>query len=193
MKALNHFVVRVDKVFNDTMEVGDKSIYLDNKWNEFEHRICHGVIVSPPTRHDTGAKAGDTLFFHHHVTTTDNLRIYDNMYVASYGGWKPHAIAYRRKKDGEIVMLGNWIFVEPAEIDKTDQVTGSGIVTQLSHNIKDRDVAKVMVPTDYMKEQGVESGDIVGFSADADYKMVLDDGSVVYRMVEDNIMYVEEN
>ena len=43
-----------------------------------------------------------------------------------------------------------------------------------------------------MKEQGVESGDIVGFSADADYKMVLDDGSVVYRMVEDNIMYVEE-
>ena len=30
MKALNHFVVRVDKVFNDTMEVGEKSIYLDS-------------------------------------------------------------------------------------------------------------------------------------------------------------------
>ena len=131
------------------------------------------------------------LFFHHHVTTTDNLRIYDNM-CRQLRRVKPHAIAYRRKKDGEIVMLGNWIFVEPAEVDKTDQVTESGIVTELGHNIKDRDVAKVMVPTDYMKERGVKSGDIVGFSADADYKMVLDDGSVVYRMVEDNIMYVEE-
>lgn len=192
MKALNHFVVRVKKPFVDTLELGEETIYLDSKWNEFENRICYGEIVSPPTRHNTGAKRGDTLFFHHHVTTTDNLKIYDNMYVASYGGWKPHAIAYRRKKDGEIVMLGNWIFVEPAEVDKTDRVTDSGIVVELGINVKDRDVAKVLVPTEYMREQGVSAGDIVGFTADADYKMVLDDGSIVYRMTEDNVLYVEE-
>jgi len=192
MKALNHFVVKVDKPFNDTVELGDKSIYLDSKWNEFENRICYGEIESPPSRHNTGAKKGDTLFFHHHVTTTDNLRIYDNLYVASYGGWKPHAIAYRRKSDGEIVMLGNWIFVEPSKVKKEDSVTESGIVKQLGINVKDRDVAKVIAPTEYMIEQGVKAGDIVGFTKDADYKMTLDDGSVVYRMAEDNLLYVEE-
>lgn len=193
MKPLNHFVVKVEKRFNDTMEVGDKSIYLDSKWNEFEHRICYGEIESTPSRHSTGAKKGDTLFFHHHVTTTDHHKIDEDLYLASVGGWRPHAIAYRRKSDGEIVMLGAWLFVEPTEVSKEDSVSDSGIVTQLGINVKDRDVAKVIAPTPYLAEQGVKSGDIVGFSSDADYKMTLDDGSVVYRMMEDNLLYVEES
>lgn len=192
MKALNHFVVRVDKKFNDEMKVGDKSMYLDPKWDEFGHRICYGEIVSSPSRHKTGAKPGDTLFFHHHVTTTDALHVYDNMYVASYGGWRPHAIAFRRKSDGEIVMLGRWVFVKPTEVDKSDKVTDGGIVKELGIHVKDRNVAIMINPTEFLAEQGVETGDVVGFDKDADYKMKLDDGTIVYRMQEDHLMYVEK-
>jgi len=192
MKSLNDFIVRVEKAFNDTLNLGDKEIYLDSKWNEFENRICYGEIVCAPSRLDTGAKPGDTLFFHHHVTTTEYYKLDEDLYVSSFGSFRPNSIAYRRKEDNEIVMLGNWLFVEPWEVDKTDKVTDSGIITQLGINVKDRDVAKVVTPTSYLKEQGVVKGSIVGFSADADYKMILDDGSVVYRMTEDHLLYVEE-
>jgi hypothetical protein len=193
MKSLNHFLVKVEKRFNDTLDVAGKDIYLDSKWNEFENRICFGEIVSTPLRHDTGAKEGDTLFFHHHVTTTDTYLMDTDVYMSTYGEFRPNSIAYRRKEDGEIVMLGDWLFVQPHEVEKVDSVTSTGIVTELGINVKDRDVAKVVSPTSHLISQGVKGGDIVGFSKDADYKMTLDDGSVVYRMTEDHLLYVEES
>ena len=193
MKSLNHFIVKVEKRFNDTLDVNGQEIYLDSKWNEFEHRICYGEIASAPIRHNTGAKEGDTLFFHHHVTTTDHFKVDEGLYLSTYQEYRPHSIAYRRKEDGEIVMLGDWLFVEPAEVEKVDKVTDSGIVTELGINVKDRDVATVVAPTEYLKVQGVKAGDRVGFSKDADYKMKLDDGSIVFRMTEDHLLYVEES
>ena len=41
-----------------------------------------------------------------------------------------------------------------------------------------------------MIKEGVVKGDVVGFLKDRDYKMVLDDSSVVYRMMADDIPYV---
>lgn len=56
MKALHHFIVRVPKRFEDTIEVGGQELYLDSKWNEFENRIAYGEIVSVPLRYGSDAK-----------------------------------------------------------------------------------------------------------------------------------------
>ena len=48
------------------------------------------------------------------------------------------------------------------------------------------------MPHDYLKAQGVEVGDVVGFDRDSDYKMKLDDESIVYRMRLDDISYVKK-
>ncbi len=191
MKSLNHFFVKVEKRFNDTLNVAGKDIYLESKFDEFENRICFGEIVSAPLRHATGAKEGDTLFFHHHVTTTKDLSIGDDTYIARYSTGRGDAIAYRCKDTGEISMLGHWIFVVPTE-ESQDVVTESGLVSRLAIHNKNENLAKMFKPSDYLSQQGVTEGSIVCFTKDADYKMTLDDGSVVFRMTEDNLNYVKD-
>lgn len=84
MNALNHFIVNVPKTHEDTIKLGDTEIFLESKFNEFDHRISHGEIVSVPMRYDTGAKPGDTLIFHHHVTMNKALSLGDSNHVAMY-------------------------------------------------------------------------------------------------------------
>ena len=193
MNALNHFIVHVPKKHEDTVKVGDKDIFLDPKFNEFEHRISYGEIVSAPSKYDTGAKPGDTLIFQHHVTTNKSLSIGDNNHVAMYDAENGHlsqCIAYRSKKTGELKMLCDWLFVEPVEEEQED-TEHNGIVTELESFKKARDVARVYMPHPELEEQGVRVGDVVGFDKHADYKIKLDNGDIVYRMRVSNISYVE--
>ena len=52
--------------------------------------------------------------------------------------------------------------------------------------------ARIVTPSQYMIEQGVKKGDVVGFLPDRDYKMKVDDGSIVYRMTDDDVLYVRK-
>ena len=59
--------------------------------------------------------------------------------------------------------------------------------------MKERDEreAVVFMPHKQLMKQGVKVGDVVGFDKDSDYKMKLDDESIVYRMRLDDISYVK--
>lgn len=195
MKPLNHFVVSVEKRFKDTVKLGEQEIFLDSKFNEFEHRIAYGEIVATPIKHDTGAKEGDTLFFHHHVIMNTNLSLGDGKYVCMYGT-EPHdvkhAIAYRSKDDGSLHMLADWIFVEPIEADAGEILSDSGLVLETAQKRIRKDVARVIEPDEELIRNGVKAGDVVGFDRASDYQITLDDGSIVYRMRSEDISYVEE-
>ena len=191
MKALKHFFVEVPEKTTGTITVGGKEIFLDTRFNEFEHRVCHGRVVSTPHLVKTGVKKGDTLFFHHHVTISDNLRVDDGIYMAVLdldNTRGSHAIAYRDSK-GELHMLADWVFLEPIEEEEDEEVTDAGIIV-VSLEEKKEVEARIVTPSQYMIEQGVKKGDIVGFLPDRDYKMKLDDDSIVYRMTDDDVLYV---
>jgi co-chaperonin GroES (HSP10) len=191
MKVLRHFVVEVPKKHNDTLKVGGQEIYIDTRFNEFEHRVCHGVVVSSPHLFETGVKEGDTLFFHHHVTQNTTLSLGDDKYIVVYDQDNPrasHAIAYRGT-DGELGMLSEWVFVQPPEKEE-EEVTKSGIVVDLKTKEEDDKTAVVFMPHPELIKQGVEIGDVVGFDLGSDYKMKLDDDSIVYRMRLDDLSYV---
>jgi len=196
MKSLRHFIVKVEKRFNDTINIGDKEFYLDPKFNEFEHRIAYGEIVSPPLNFDTGAKIGDTLFFHHHVIMAAPLSIGNGMYICEYDEKNPHtpdhAIAYRSKESKKLKMLNDWVFVEPVFGDGGDVKTDSGIIVEVSKEKVRANVARVMVTNKDIEWMGVKPGDIVGFDKNSDYKIKLDDGTIAYRMRADDLSYVEE-
>ncbi|MDG1949214.1 MAG: hypothetical protein P8J32_00115 [bacterium] len=192
MKALNHFFVKVPKKTDDTIKLGETKIFLDTRFNEFDHRICCGEILSPPTKVDTGAQVGDTLFFHHLVTVSEHLEIEEDVYLAVLDTKNPrgsHAIAYRDSK-GEVHMLADWVFLEPLEQDTGEEVTESGIIFTI--NKKEKDEARVVSPCKSLKREGVKAGDVVGYLKDRDYKMKLDDESIVYRMTAEDITYVKE-
>ena len=130
MKSLKHFFVEVPEKTTGTITVGDKELFLDTRFNEFEHRVCYGRVVSVPRLVKTGVKKGDTLFFHHHVTKSDNLRIDDGIYMAVLDLENPrgsHAIAYRDSK-GELHMLADWVFLEPLEEEEEEEVTDTGVI-----------------------------------------------------------------
>ena len=191
MKSLRHFFVEVPEKTTGTITVGGKELYIDTRFNEFEHRVCHGKVLSAPNSFETGVKKGDTLFFHHHVTISDNLRIDDGVYMAvlNYSNHRgSHAIAYRNS-DGELRMLADWVFLEPVESSNEEEVTEGGVII-VSHEEKKEAEARVVTPSKRMLEQGVKKGDVVGFLPDRDYKMTLDDDSIVYRMTDDDILYV---
>jgi len=196
MKALRHFIVNVPSKTRDTVKLGDQEIFLDTRFNEFDHRICHGTVVSSPVVCDTGVKEGDTLFFHHHVTQNKSLALGDDNYIVIYDENEPrqsHAIAYR-DKNSELHMLSKWLFVQPRlELEDEDEVTESGIIIQLKQNKKEDRTAMVFMPNKELEEQGVKPGDIIGFDKDSDYKMKLDDDSIVFRMRVDDISYVLPN
>jgi co-chaperonin GroES (HSP10) len=193
MKALRHFIVNVPSKTNDTIKLGDKEIFLDTRFDEFNHRICYGLVMSAPHVIETGVKEGDLLFFHHHVTQNKTLSLGDDNYLVVYDEENPrgsHAIAYR-DSEGELHMLSEWVFVQPIEDETEEEVTSSGIIIDIKVKERDDREAIVFMPHKELARQGVKVGDVVGFDRDSDYKMKLDDDTVVYRMRLDDISYVK--
>jgi co-chaperonin GroES (HSP10) len=86
-------------------------------------------------------------------------------------------------------MLADWVFLEPLEEEGDEEVTDAGIVVVSLEEKKELE-ARIVTPSQYMVEQGVKKGDVVGFLPDRDYKMKLDDDSIVYRMTDDDVLYV---
>ena len=194
MNPLNHFIISLPKKHKDSLKVGGREIFLDSKFHEFEHRISHAKIIGVPIKHDTGAEVGDTLFFHHHVAMSEMYALGDGKFWVQYNPTETmasHAISYRSKKTGKLNMLGGWVFVDPIVIEEKEEVTDSGIILSINVAPTDESRAVVLIPNEALVREGVNTGDVVGFSKNSDYKMTLDDDSVVFRMRYESLVYVE--
>ncbi len=194
MKALYHFVIRLEKTHHDTIELDNGTeLYVDPKWQEFERRMTYGEVVSVPAKYETDVEPGDTLFFHHHVIMSDALHIDYNGEDRYIVGYDPvntlacHAIAYRKKDSGELRMLADWVFLQPLEEEKKDDSAIEIVKLEKEPTVK----AKVFCCPENMITQGVEPGDVVGFLPGRDYRIKLDNDEVVYRMRSEEMMYVE--
>jgi co-chaperonin GroES (HSP10) len=189
MKAIYDFFVRLPKAFNDEVEVGDTTIYLDPKWNEFENRKMEAEIVAVPLKYDTGAEVGDTLYFHHHVLIAGNgtrQRVQDDIYYVKYNpnnSQSTQAYAYKNK-DGDVQLLSEWIFLDP-EDQPDEEVTESGIITELKKPDFNQ-FGYVIYDSPAVKELGLNAGDKVMIMKNADYRMKVD-GKEVYRTHIDHI------
>jgi co-chaperonin GroES (HSP10) len=189
MKAIYDFFVRLPKAFNDEVEVGDTTIYIDPKWNEFENRKMEAEIVAVPLKYDTGAEVGDTLYFHHHVLIAGNgkrQRVQDDIYYVKFNpdnSQSTQAYAYKNK-DGDVQLLSEWIFLDP-EDQPDEEVTESGIITELKKPDFNQ-FGYVIYDSPAVKELGLNAGDKVMIMKHADYRMKVD-GKEVYRTHIDHI------
>lgn len=187
MKPLHHFIVELPKKFKDTIEVGGKTLYLASKFDEFNNRMTSGEIVAVPECVQTGAKPGDTIYFHHHVVMNPGLEIEKGRFIVMYdpsGAYSNHAIAYKNE-DG-IHMLGDWVFLR--EI-KEQEVKSDTIIIVQEDKRQNRGVLAYDHPA--LLEMGVKAGDVVGYGDKADYEMQVD-GEMMLRMLLHEILYVEE-
>lgn len=191
MKSVDKFIVHLPKKVKDTIKLGDTEIYMETKFNEFEHRYNYATIVATPSKYEMDAKEGDILYFHHHIVVEASHFIGDDHYFVSYdpeGGYGSQSYAYER--DGVITMFADWIFVTAEEQEKEEK-TESGLFVPKAKQMPSE--GNVLIANQELESWGVKVGDRVGFTKNSDYLMQLNDGRKVWRMRNTDLNYVKEN
>jgi hypothetical protein len=193
MNMLHYFVVKLDKRIQDEIDFNGGKIYLDTKFNEFEHRVCHGEVVATPKKYDTPVQVGDTLYFHHLVVINGGMPFEgrEGEYLVSYDPAHVincHAFAYTPSGCSEIIGLSHWSCLEPCEVPETKQ---SGI-EEVSLSSPDPDSGKVHYVTERLAELGLSEGDVVVFQSNRRYDFKTASGDKMYRMRTSDLLYVQE-
>tara|TARA_R100001224_G_scaffold112127_2_gene93844 strand:- start:652 stop:1242 length:591 start_codon:yes stop_codon:yes gene_type:complete len=195
MKTLDLFVVELDKQTKDTIKTDSGlELYIDSKWNEFEHRVTEGPVVSSPLKHKTGVKKGDTLYFHHLVVMNEGqvLTGHEKHYLVRYDSRQTinnQAIAYKSAKSGHIYPLAGWALLEPVEQDEEPGTTSDVIEIVKLEQPKVRK-ARVAFDAPWLEELGVGIGDVVGIKKNRDYEITIDENKY-FRVRAEDILYKE--
>ena len=193
MKTLDLFVVELEKQIKDTITTKEGlTLYIDSRFNEFEHRVTEGPVVSAPLKHDTGVESGDTLYFHHLVVLNEGqvLTGEENHYLVRYDPdhtINNQAIAHKNK-DGEIKPLAGWTLLEAVEQEELKTKSDVIEVVELKKKLPTK--GRVAFTAPWIEEIGLEVGDVVGFKENRDYRITID-GKEYYRTRLDDLLYVE--
>lgn len=195
MKTLDLFVVELEKQINDTIVTdGGLELFVDNKFNEFQHRVTEGPVVASPLRHDTGVKEGDTLYFHHLVVMNEGqvLTGHEKHYLVRYDPVNTvnnQAIAYKCQDSGEVQPLAGWTLLEP--VGEPEPGVQSDLIEVVKLVESPVRTARVPFDCDATKELGIKKGDVVGLKKNRDYEIKID-GKTYFRVRAEDILYVEE-
>ena len=193
MKTFDLFVVELEKLTNDTITTDSGlELYVDTKYNEFEHRVTEGPVVAVPFKYDTGVSVGDTLYFHHLVVMNEGqpLTGEDDHYLVRYTPEHTvnnQAIAYKNK-EGEISPLGGWVLLTPVEEDAPTQDSSIEVVSFSTPTVTK---GRLAFSTKETQDLSIKEGDVVGFPVNRDYSIVID-GQEYYRVRNEDLLYVEE-
>ncbi len=195
MKTLDLFVVELEKQVNDKIVTdAGLELFVDSKWNEFEHRVTEGPVIASPMRHDTGVREGDTLYFHHLVVLNEGqvLTGHDKHYLVRYDPVNTvnnQAIAYKCQDTGSIQPLAGWTLLEPVEeAEPGDQSDLIEVVKLVESPVR---TARVPFDCSATEELGIEKGDVVGLKKNRDYEIKIE-GKTYFRVRAEDILYVEK-
>ena len=194
MKTLDLFVVELEKQLNDTMTTeSGLELYVDTRFNEFEHRVTEGPVVSPPIKHNTGVEPGDTVYFHHLVVLNEGQALtgHKNHYLVRYDPdhtINNQAIGYKSSKSGHIHPLAGWALLEPVEQEELKTKSDVIEVVELKKALPTK--GRVAFEAPWLEELGLKEGDVVGFKQNRDYRIKIDDKEY-YRTRKEDLLYVE--
>lgn len=185
MRPLYDFIVHVPKLFGDTLEVAGIELIKDTRWDDFKGRVSYGTIKALPVKADLpeSVKIGDTLVFHHHVNQQpEKYGLGEDNYLVAWHPTEINGQAYMViHEDESVTVLGDWIILEATE-DKEVEVVSDGGLFLGTELVEAKQEAVVLHPSAGTEELGLEVGDLVMYSKNADYRITLPDGSQVFRM-----------
>jgi len=190
MNLLHYFVVKLPKRFNDEVEVGDQTLYIETKFNEFEHRVNEGEVLHTPLKYDTPVQPGDTLYFHHNVVINGGMPFadYKDCYLVSFDpkvAVNSHAYAYRPQGTEELLPMQGWSVLRPALEEEVQE----SIIETVELKQKPRTTGVVAAPSDDLSDLGIKVGDTVGFKQNRDYTFKVD-GEEYFRTRTQDLLYV---
>ena len=192
MKSPLNFIVKIDSTTNDKMKTDSGlELYIDTRFNEFDHRTTEGEVLAVPEKRDTPVEVGDTLYFHHHVVLNGGMPIseLDKWYMVIYN---PHnaaynqAIAYKSKNTGKVNSIKGWCLLEPDQEDREGSVESEIEVVKLKETPVTTGV--VSFPSKELNDLGVSDGDVVGFKKNRDYRIKINEKEY-YRVAVTELLY----
>lgn len=187
MNCLDKFIINIPKKVQDTKKIGDVEIYIETKFNEFEHRVPYGEVLSVPLKYKTPVKVGDLLYVHHHVTMDESNSLEKEEFMVRYhpdGGFSTQCYAY--KNENGLHVLTNWVLVEP--VNQPNQLKSEILELVRFDKVPNR-YGRIYCDSEALAELGVKKGDIVFFAENADYEMDFD-GKKLWRMNTDHLLAV---
>lgn len=179
----NNFLVQVDSQFQKPNIPGFD--FIDTDFNPKALATKIGRIYALPIyvgeeyKYDVKLKEGDLVVFNH-IVCDDKNKIENNIFLCAYYN------IYAKIDDGKIIPLEDTIFCE--------KIIDSGIEIgcfKVEGKVSDK-YAKVFEVSAYMKKQGIQSGDIIFFTKNADYEIVVG-GKELLKMHQRNIIGIERN
>lgn len=178
----NNFLVEVDSQF---VQPAIKGFFLDTDFNPRllatkVGKIHSGSVrIDAPNKYDVPLNIGDNVVFGHNVCQKNN-KVSENVFRCPY-----HAIF--AKIDGDTLLpVEEIIFCEPIR-EESFSIGGFEINGSISKN-----TAKIYAMSKSAKDSGLQSGDVVFFTKDADYAVnVL--GRDLYMMRLRNIIGIERD
>ena len=190
MNLLYYFVVKLPKLTNDEMQLGDQKIYLETKFDEFAHRVNEGEVVHTPLKFDTPVQPGDTLYFHHNVVVNGGMPFadYKDHYVVSFDpevAVNSHAYAYRPQGTTDVHPLEGWSILAPVFEEEVEHA----LFDLKAVDRPARTEGEVYADSDALRELGVSKGDVVGFRKNMDYVFKID-GEEYFRTRTQDLLYV---
>ncbi len=193
MQSLREFIVYLPKLVNDTMTLsGGLELYVDTKFNEFEHRVNEGEVISVPHKFKTDVKPGDTLYFHHLVVINDGQELtgLKHHYLVKFDpklAVNNQAIGYKSKETGVFHPLNGWSVLAP-HVEEKKKLSEVIEVVEFEEPPVTKGV--VAFDSDELAAINVKKGDVVGFKKNHDYRFKID-GLEYYRTRVEDLMYVQ--
>tara|TARA_R100001163_G_C5068160_1_gene208012 strand:+ start:4432 stop:5082 length:651 start_codon:yes stop_codon:yes gene_type:complete len=206
------FLVKVDKAYDDTVEVNGVELSLDIKWDPYKFARQYGVVQETPGWLPKGlkfdVKKGDKIYFHHLVTGSVGAVTVDQKFESESAQdfksqnlitwideeniYKVHwQQIYARVRKGKLKMLHHWNFVKQKTEDEESIKTKSGIF--IKPEVEDITLhGNILHMNEWMKEQGVKVGDEIVFSENSEYEMTIE-GEKMLRMRNEDILGLIEN
>lgn len=189
MKATLYFLVEVDKAYNnyETLSNGIE-IMVNNTIESVENINRVGKILSAPK--GTKASAGDMVLFHHNICRElvglkgkkrlSGFQVKPNIYfipvteifmVDRGDGWEAiDPYVFVRPMPANIITLDNGVQISEDEYKGTNESVGI-----------------IKYGNKFLKEQGIEKGNVVAFQEDSQHEYVID-GELYYRMTSNDIL-----
>jgi len=176
MRSVFDFVVTPKGTRNSNKKkLGKKELILNTDLQDHRYVNRVGTVTGAPLRHCGGVEPGDDVIVHHNVFR----RFYDvrgneknsRSFFAedTYFCKEDQVFAYKR--GGEWKALDGYCFVKPLESDDMwtteKELPNIGVLKMLG---------------DDLQAQGLQQGDIVGFTPRSEYEFVID-GERLYRVL----------
>lgn len=196
MRVLRDFcLVKIEKKYQDIIKTkSGVKLYTDTTFHPEQHVTIQGEVVATPERIsdqyfevrgiDPVVKEGDIVFFNYLIVNPINeVHVGDECY---YKVDYPAIFAYKR--DGEVNMVGSWVFVEPY-VEKSDEKVGLLYLPEMMQSKKHDDmgiVFKIGSPLRHEPDLGLKEGDVIAFIKSAAATYDIEDREV-YVMKQDCI------